>query len=934
MELETYFTEIGKGVRKEYSIAEKARAKGLDPMNKVEILLASNLAEKSIGLVSTIYPQINDKKIVNRVLELEQQYGPLDSAVAFKIAEEIAKEKFCKFESLLQAIDAGIRVGFAYITLGVVSSPLEGYTELKLGKTREGKEYFKAYFSGPIRSAGTTASCVVLMLIDYLREMFGYAKFDPDEREVKRYIIENYDYHERVNNLQYLPTEEEIEFLARHIPIQITGEPTEKREVSNFKDLERVETNFIRGGMCLIFSEGLSQKAQKGMRLLKGVQSKGFQSTGWDFLDEYIKIHAKRTSGTTDTSPTYIKDLVAGRPVFGHPSRSGGFRFRYGRSRVSGFSATSVHPATMGISNCFLSTGTQLKVEKPTKGCVITSCDTIDGPIVKLKNGSVKKIKDFEESKKIYPDVEEIIYFGDILFSLGDVINRNYELLKPGYVEEWWELELKKEFAQKSSEKLNIDKYNISLNQAKEFSDMFKIPLHPEHIFYWSQITREEFSRLLDWLEKAIYTEGKIILPYSEKEKEIFEIGKRALELIGIEHEVTTENVVLNKERSEAFLLNLGLNPDSGIKEAVDKYSSQVELLIKEKPEINPLEIINSFSKYKIKDKAGTFIGSRMGRPEKAKPRELTGSPHVLFPVGEEGGKLRSFQAAIEKGSVKADFPIYFCESCNKETIYFICDCGKEAKQMFHCPSCDKKMFSESCRIHGKCRPYSDMRINIKDYYKSAIKKLDLSDALKIVKGVRGTSSSKHIPENLAKGILRATHNINVNKDGTIRYDVTELPITHFKPKEIAGNIEKLKNLGYEKDIHGNDLVNDDQILELKPQDIILPSCPDSGDEKADVTFFRTAKFVDDLLVRFYGLEPFYNLKKEEDLIGKLTICMAPHNCAGVITRIIGFSKVQGLLASPYIHAAVRRDCDGDEVAVMLLLDVLINFSRGILAST
>jgi DNA polymerase II large subunit len=42
----------------------------------------------------------------------------------------------------------------------VVSSPIEGFTGLKLGKTRDGKDYFKAYFSGPIRSAGTTASCV------------------------------------------------------------------------------------------------------------------------------------------------------------------------------------------------------------------------------------------------------------------------------------------------------------------------------------------------------------------------------------------------------------------------------------------------------------------------------------------------------------------------------------------------------------------------------------------------------------------------------------------------------------------------------------------------------------------------------------------------------------------------------------------------------
>jgi DNA polymerase II large subunit len=60
---------------------------------------------------------------------------------------------------------------------------------------------------------------------------------------------------------------------------------------------------------------------------------------------------------------------------------------------------------------------------------------------------------------------------------------------------------------------------------------------------------------------------------------------------------------------------------------------------------------------------------------------------------------------------------------------------------------------------------------------------------------------------------------------------------------------------------------------------------------------------------------------------------MAPHNCAGVICRFIGFSKVQAALASPYMHAAVRRDCDGDEAAFMLLGDVLINFSQKFLPS-
>ena len=136
MNIDNYFEEINQKVQEQFLIAGKAREKGLDNVNRVEIPIATSLAEKAIGLISTIYPQINDKRIVERIIELEKEFGQLDSCVPFRIAEEIAKEKFCKFESLLQAIDAGIRVGFSYITLGVVSSPIEGFTGLKVKKTK------------------------------------------------------------------------------------------------------------------------------------------------------------------------------------------------------------------------------------------------------------------------------------------------------------------------------------------------------------------------------------------------------------------------------------------------------------------------------------------------------------------------------------------------------------------------------------------------------------------------------------------------------------------------------------------------------------------------------------------------------------------------------------------------------------------------------
>lgn len=927
MNTQEYFKEIEEQTRKVYAIAEEARKKGLDPVPEVEISLAKTLAEKVASLVSTVYPQVDDPKIVNRILELEKKWGKLDPMVSFGIAEEVAKQKYCKFATVLEAMDAGIRIGFAYITLGVVSSPLEGYTGIRLGKTRDEKDYIIADFSGPIRSAGTGAICLALILIDYLREMFGYAKYDPTPEEVKRYVTENHDYHERITNLQYLPTDEEIIFLAENLPIQIDGDPTERLEASNFRNLKRVKTNYVRGGMCLCFSEGLAQKAAKGLRLLRSMQQRGLKYNGFAFLKDYLKVHEKREVGEVEDSPTYIQDLVAGRPIFGHPSESGSFRFRYGRGRTSGFSAFSIHPATMEITDGFIATGTQLKTEKPTKGGIVTSCDSIDGPIVKLFSGSVKKIDTAEEAKKIYPDVEEIIYLGDVLFPFSDVLNRNFDLLKPGYVEEIWGLELR----EKNPEiEKDFDVRNIGFDEAAKISKENEVALHPEHIFYWSQISKEHFEALLNWLRNA-KADKKIILPYTKSDQEKFQLGKRALELLGVEHDVVIEHVVIKPEISKALLANLGidwkiLNKDSWLRDVI----ALDDLLGK-----GVLETINSVSKFEIRDKAGDFIGARMGRPEKAKLRKLTGSPNVLFPVGKEGGRLRSFQAASEAGGVRSDFPVYWCEKCKRETIYPVCeDCETFTKKMFYCPECGETSIN-ACKKHDISRSYYNRSIDIDHYLKKAIEKIGFAngEVPPLVKGVRGTSSETHSIEHLSKGILRAAFNLQVNKDGTIRFDVTEMPLVAFKPKEIAVSVEKLKELGYDKDFYGKELVNEDQILELKPHDIILPSSPDSPEGRADEVFMRVCHFIDDLLVKLYGMKPYYNVKKREDLVGKLGACISPHNCAGVICRIIGFSSTLGFFASPYMHAAVRRDCDGDEAAVALLGDVLLNFSRKFLPS-
>jgi DNA polymerase II large subunit len=150
---------------------------------------------------------------------------------------------------------------------------------------------------------------------------------------------------------------------------------------------------------------------------------------------------------------------------------------------------------------------------------------------------------------------------------------------------------------------------------------------------------------------------------------------------------------------------------------------------------------------------------------------------------------------------------------------------------------------------------------------------------------------------------------------------MTDAPLTHFKPSEIGVSIDRLRQLGYEKDYLDNDLENKGQICELKVQDVII--------SKACAEYFaQVSKFVDDLLVKFYGMERFYNIKKLQDLTGHLTVGLAPHTSAGSLSRIIGFTDAQVCYAHPFYHASKRRNADGDEDGLMLLMDALLNFSH------
>jgi DNA polymerase II large subunit len=133
--------------------------------------------------------------------------------------------------------------------------------------------------------------------------------------------------------------------------------------------------------------------------------------------------------------------------------------------------------------------------------------------------------------------------------------------------------------------------------------------------------------------------------------------------------------------------------------------------------------------------------------------------------------------------------------------------------------------------------------------------------------------------------------------------------------------------MDYTEDIYGEPITSDDQIVELKIQDVVVSeSCGDY--------LLKVSKFIDDLLVKYYNMEPFYNAETRLDLVGHLIAGLAPHTSAGVLGRIVGYTKASGCYAHPYFHSAKRRNCDSDEDAVMLLLDALLNFGKTYLPNT
>ncbi len=888
-EMGEYFSKLSKMNDHCYEIAEAARKKGFDPEDHVEIPQAEDLASRVEKLLSDYHVEGVAEDIRRLTEECKNR-----EIVALKIAEEVANKPA---ESLEKAVDRAIRVGLAVLTEGILVAPLEGIADTKIKMNDDGTNYIDLMFAGPIRAAGGTAQAMSVLIADMVRQALGIGRYIPTPQEAARFD-EEIQLYKQCQHLQFTPTSAEIALIVNNCPVCVDGEGTEQVEISGFRDLPRIETNRVRGGACLVIAEGMCLKAAK---LKKHVDKLGIK--GWDFIGQYLDAHK-----TTDTKETgekkvepsykYLKDLVAGRPIFGHPCEVGGFRLRYGRARTSGLASLAYSPASMYAMDEFMALGTQLKIERPGKACVVTPCDMLEGPHLLLKNGDLVYCQTKEEVIAVRDQIKEIVDNGEILIPFGEFCENNHVLVPCGYPIEWHREEIL------AKGELPDDWQDPTYERSKEMSKQFGVALHPKFNLMWSDVNTDKLRELRSAiLENGTYSDNKLTIVTDAS-------TKRTLEDLCAPHIFREGKATVSERYSLPMIECLGLRLKDG------KIVSDTEL-----EGNDSLTAVGKAAGYPVRARAMTRIGTRMGRPEKAKERELSPKLQSIFPLGQNTQPRKDIGCAVKTARANAS------GFKSDNAAYIEAEVSKRK-----CPECGTVTFRtwcRDCRCHtidmGVTEQYTAgggppmTRIDIEKEFNDALENLgersvDLKCMEKLISKVK-------TPETLEKGILRSKNGVSMFKEGTIRFDMTDIPITHFKPREIGLSIEKAHELGYTHDWNGDPLTDPEQIVELKVQDII-PAL-DCGNY-----LVKVANFIDDELAELYGMDRYYNVTNRTDLIGHLTYALAPHTSGCILSRIIGYSDVRGCYGHPFFHAAKRRNCDGDEDCVILALDGLLNFSR------
>jgi len=887
LEFQEYVDQLKKTMTAQIQIASKARNQKHDPKTSIE----SNITNSSTKNILSI---LNIPKLEDYLPKRINQHKNL-LLLAADVAKQTINGRFIK-KTQEELVLLALQNSFVILSRGQCSVPQEYIHRVRIDPN---SKHLTIFFTNTIRHVTGVIIGLVVLISDYIRSILHLNRFQSSPDTIGRYEEELTIFLHMNDRLPSFEMNHMTLFI-QNIGVELSSEPYERVEVKKYRNLPKL-TNHLRMGLCVALEKILHDLQY----IVQQKKKAGIPE--WVWLDG---ITFSPPSQERDFGP---KDIRSTQPLLAQSKTPGGFRLRYGLSRNIGFGTIGIHPATILLTG-ILSPGCTVKLDLSNASYSISPVSSIMGPLVELKDNSLVRISTMSEYNKIKKSIIQIWEMGDILLSPIDnpLLER---FILSAWTEEWWSEEIKCKISEKPTILENISnnmdissseikkmitnplRYHPSWDLSVKIAQCTKVPIHPKFSFNWNEIALSDFIYLVQQINSS-----------NDKTMPLDDEFVRIIKKLGVRFEIKEGK--LNTYEFKPFILLLR-----------DKADQIAGIVNSENEKISVESLCQSLIGFSVRSLCSRRVGLKLIRIEKSDMRFTNPPHHVLFPLEKHGGSQRDFLKVSKDAPINITISDRLCESCGISSFNTFCpECHQLTIQKY---VCRKNHINDSpycAECERKAYPKSPKLVNVGSMFNSAFKRAKSPDIQK-VKGVSLLDNQYGISEPIIKGILRAKHHIYVFKDGTSRYSYTNSPIRTFTPKEIHTSIEELVHFGYTHDIMGEDLTNDEQLIEIFPYDVII-------NKKGLQFLFAQSKFLDDELVYLYDSAPYYRLRTSENVAGLLIVGISPTSQIGVIGRVIGHTKNNVLFAHPLWHHLKSRQCNGVSDSITLFLDVLINFSR------
>ncbi|MEM3637841.1 MAG: hypothetical protein QXE12_04045, partial [Conexivisphaerales archaeon] len=852
--------DLSSEIKQCLSVAKIARSKKLDPVENIEIAFADTFSERLRNIV-----EISDVKEI----KVNFPRASLDLVIK-SLKEYVNKYTFYLDETSINKL---LKLGLAILT-EATNLKIVNFVSITLNTDEKNNKYLEVNFNELYNYLPSHEIFLVLILVEELRQIYNCTR--PPLAKTIEYV-DAIDRKIKSNTVSYSldkNTVEAIKFVIKNLTFSISFKGTNgSTETSNLDAIDEI-IKFIK--------KVFLSRIKYNVKIIKKLKN-----NTWLWIHELL--HYK-------SEPHDIQSIFVCKDSYG------GFTLRVGESQNTFHHYVGIHPSAFEILNGIVHVGDKATLiinSKKVGVCELVPVDTISPPLIKLNDGSTIRLDNSTKLRIAKARMSKILSFGDILVPVSFLPSDIRDNLVEKYNDKSWLKSSYEKLLKYENEKLStnflidtLDNKTISLLTNDEITTVttkLNLPIHFSVVPHLYNITLNELQHLLREVSSTQFRTQHKLAKETEK----------TLDLLCVEYNVDNNGLVISERDSNILLW---------ISEHVDVFGTKNEI------NNNLLEILMPFGIIPV-----TYVGLvlRQNRTDTEKTHL-----HGIVP----GLSIRPYQEhsdiiAFCKNSKDINSVLRHCPKCTKQYPFNKCPiCGSETIPFYYCEKCNNTSDSIYCNVCGaETRSIGRNKFEWNEILNKSITNVHIQPYAPL----NGINSKKEFlfVERLEKAIIRQKHDVKIDSDGIAKFYTRCIPLKYFKPKQILVTKEKLRELGYQHDILGKKLENDDQILRVKTHDIVIPY------RIAD-QLRRVADFIDELLTTFYEMDPFYNIQTINDLIGHLIIGITKESNYGLVGRIIGFTDMEVCFCNPSWISTVRSNYENNNTAIILLLDGLINFSQ------